>query len=1633
VQVGPRLLVAAVAACFTGPTAQANPTGPSIAAGAATFQSSGGRLTVTNTPGTILNWQSFSIGAAELTRFQQQSSMSAVLNRVVGGNASGILGQLQSNGRVFLVNPHGIVFGAGSVIDTAGFVASTLNIADRDFLAGRLKFEGGGNGALRNEGAIKASGDIFLIGPRIENAGLIRSDSGSVLLVAGQSVTITSPDAHGVQFALQAPTDSALNLGTIEAKDAAGLFAGTLRHSGDIRLVGASLDAVGRVILVAQKDAIIDGNATISADNTAGKGGSVQILGERVGLLDRASVSAQGAAGGGEILVGGDYRGQNSDVRNALATYIGSNAAIDASATQTGDGGKVIVWSNEATRVHGSIAARGGLQSGNGGFIETSSKGYLEVTRAPDVAAPAGKGGSWLLDPWDIIIDGTSQFIQSAGTDPITYSSDGTNAPAATAPSHIAAATIQSALNVGTSVIVDTAGAGGQAGSITVNSSIAKTAGADATLSLLASSSIDINADITSNTGKLNMVFAGSTVNLGSGTLNANGGTISAPTATLNVTGSTTINSPISIGALNMSSSGGTIVSGSGDITVNGLFNWSNTGGFNGFGGSGALNVNGGMAISGTGLKILSRTLTLNSNATWDTAGTFRIDTGQLSISAGQVFDITASAGGQLTAFTGPSSVLNSGTFKKSGGAGAVSVNNVTFANLAGGLVDVQAGTLTLDGAGVTATTHAGTFNVASGKTLEFNGNQDFGNSVIQGGGTAALVAGAMVLSGTGAGLQVKGAGTKLKLVDPGVTGAGKLVTDAGTTFEYAGAVSNTFGTTGAITLNGQFDWTGAANFLSGSGTFDVNGGMAISGAGVKVLGGRTLTLNSNATWDAAGTFRIDTGQLNIAAGSTFDITGSAGGQLTAFSGPSSVLNSGTFKKSAGVGAVSVNNLGFSNLAGATVDVQAGTLSLDNGSVAGTPHAGTFTASTGATFQFNGGTHELGDGVVLSGAGTLQYASGALNVTGATTGAKLSSGSSFSLSSQTLGGTGIFVNQGTLSLINSTISGGLDNQGTLNVTGTSNVNGATFTSTSGTIDVPAGQTLNKNGGAFDWAGGTLSGTGTYAFPGATFNVTGAGTRVLNGPTFNITTLTIPGGSLDVQGGTLNLTGTTTIAAGATLAYTGGTLSIGGALDNSGTLDINTGTVNLAGGGTSVGTFDAAGGSTINFSGGTHNLGDGSSLMGAGSFGYTGGTLNLAGTTTGTTLAAGTTLSANSQTFGGAGKLVNLGTFNLADSTVTGSLTNQGTLNASGTSAISNLDIAGGSVTGTGTVTSSGTVNLNSGTLGGALNLNANSVFNWLGGTMDGTGTTTVGPGAALWISGAANKEFRTRTLTNNGVGTWLDIGAITRTGGTDGTFNNAGTLDIQTDAGFTHGIFNNTGTLTKSAGALSGQPFNFSNGSFNNSGTVNVNAGALNFAGGCTQSAGSLVLAGGNISGNLIVNGGTLGGAGMIAGNVTNNSGALTVGASPGTLTINGNYTQGATGVLNVELGGTVQGVSYDLLQVTGAASLNGTLNVSLFGGFVPASGNTFGFMTYASRTGDFATLNLPASPALTPQPNTLLYQLAVVAPLSAPATQTSTPDAAILATPANDTRTLNDNFLLAVTPDRTDTGDSQLDGFSCR
>ena len=132
-----------------------------------------------------INWQSFNIGKGEAVRFVQPNSSSVALNRVLGSDPSSILGSLSANGKVFLVNPNGILFGKGSQVNVNGLVASTLAITDNDFMSGNYRFSGSGDGTILNQGSINADGGyVALLGVNVGNQGVISAKLGTVALAA---------------------------------------------------------------------------------------------------------------------------------------------------------------------------------------------------------------------------------------------------------------------------------------------------------------------------------------------------------------------------------------------------------------------------------------------------------------------------------------------------------------------------------------------------------------------------------------------------------------------------------------------------------------------------------------------------------------------------------------------------------------------------------------------------------------------------------------------------------------------------------------------------------------------------------------------------------------------------------------------------------------------------------------------------------------------------------------------------------------------------------------------------------------------------------------------------------------------------------------------------------------------------------------------------------------------------------------------------------------------------------------------------------------------------------------------------------------------------------------------------------
>jgi filamentous hemagglutinin family protein len=400
------------------------PTGGQVVSGQVTIQKPVGstQLITQGSNKAIIDWTSFSIGAGERVRFDQPSSSAVLLNRVTGYDPSNILGAMQSNGRVFLLNPYGVVFGAGARVDVAGLVASSLSLSNADFNAGRYSLSSAApgapaqRGAVRNEGVISApGGTVALVAPSVSNSGSIEAANGRVGLAAANSVLV-DVEGDGLIFFRTDATEASNRLeqlgrihadgGSVELRAAArGSFADTVLNMAGVVQAKSLGVREGRVVIDGGDTGIarVAGQVDVSGAGEGQKGGSATLTGHNV-LLDRgASIDASGTNGGGTVLVGGNWQGKGPE-RNADQTIMASGANIDVSATGQGDAGTAVVWADYRTQFHGNIRARGGATGGKGGNVETSGKQVLQAQGSVDASAPKGQAGHWLLDPNDIVI-----------------------------------------------------------------------------------------------------------------------------------------------------------------------------------------------------------------------------------------------------------------------------------------------------------------------------------------------------------------------------------------------------------------------------------------------------------------------------------------------------------------------------------------------------------------------------------------------------------------------------------------------------------------------------------------------------------------------------------------------------------------------------------------------------------------------------------------------------------------------------------------------------------------------------------------------------------------------------------------------------------------------------------------------------------------------------------------------------------------------------------------------------------------------------------------------------------------------------------------------------------------------------
>lgn len=526
------ILVSLVPGLVLWSPAYANPRGGSVVHGLAEIGSgAGGNLQIRqNSRNAIIEWDNFSIDAGEMTRFVQPGTNAAVLNRVVGGDPSQIHGALKANGNVFVINPSGILVGPSGTIDVHGLVLSTLDVSNGEFLAGGdMVFKGNSDAGVTNMGRINGiGGDVFLMGRTVQNSGSI-SATGTVGLGAGTEVLLTAGETTtGERMFVRSSgagasgtgvlNDGSIEGAAVELKAHGNVYALAINNKGSVRATGTSTSG-GKVflrgvggdvsnsgsievsgpggansgqILIEAAYAKVDGmlsaeggsvriagserteiGATVDVSSPVGNGGDLVVEGPEIEIGATADIDASGESGG-LVRIGGGFQGQDATVANALSLRVADGAEIRANAQGDGDAGSVVLWSDEETTFNGLIETEA-TGNGDGGFVEVSGKESLLFRGSVSTLSAGGENGTLLLDPTDFeVISG------GAGAGGVNQISN---------------IDLETQLSLG-NVVIATDSAGGEDGTITIETGASVDWSTDNSLAFLAHGDVLFNASV---------------------------------------------------------------------------------------------------------------------------------------------------------------------------------------------------------------------------------------------------------------------------------------------------------------------------------------------------------------------------------------------------------------------------------------------------------------------------------------------------------------------------------------------------------------------------------------------------------------------------------------------------------------------------------------------------------------------------------------------------------------------------------------------------------------------------------------------------------------------------------------------------------------------------------------------------------------------------------------------------------------------------------------------------------------------------------------------------------------------------------------------------------------------------------
>ena len=950
-------------------TLHALPQGEQVAAGTAAFDRTGPVLNITTSDRAIINYSSFNIGAGERVNFVQPSALSITLNRVVEPNPSHIFGTLQANGKIVLANPYGIFFENGSVVNVGGLIAGAGHISDADFLAGRMNFSSL-TGDVENRGNIIAVNDVGLYGAHVSNEGVITSQKGSVTMAAGGSVFVgeaggnifvsAAPEIPKARV-VSAPKPGVSNTGTVEAPR-------VMLAAGD--MYGVAIAQSGRIV---SKDITITGGRggavevsgrLDASDRSAGKtGGKIKVTGENIAVRG-ATMDATGAAGGGEILIGGDWQGRG-DMTRAITTSVDAASRLSADAVTSGNGGKVVIWADDWTLFSGAITARGGSLSGNGGMVETSGKISLGVTASAlvDAGALNGSAGLWLLDPRNV------EIVNGGAVNPGGGTVDPTNGPGVFTIDAAALGTRLDATGNGTNVTITTNANGvapDDAGNITVTDAIAWTK--QSVLTLLADNGIFINNAI-SNTGDGNVVLTANGaggINVGAaGSIALTNGTLTGNATAGGITlGGTVTTANNGAGAISLTAAGPIVLNaavgaanGTVDITTSG-------------GGANTVTQNASGVITAATLNLT----TAGANVTLNTATNAVTNLGTVSLGAGALNLLDAggltvaaavTANGGVTLNTGGALAVNSTV--TAGGAGAVQ-----FTTTAGGITIGAAGSVLAGTGGISLNTPGaivlnGTLG-SPGGTVTLTTTGGAASTVTQA-ATGVITANALAIATTNATVTLDTATNAVANLSGSVgTGVVRLLDDGG--FAIGGPLNAGGGV--LLTTSGPLAVNGVINVGAGTVLLTTTGGLSVitQTAGITAATLGVSTAGADATLDSSANNIAALGAINLGAGA-FTFVDAPGAALA--------VNPATVNANGGV-SITNNNGDVNVAAGVTI----------NGPILFRSVTGQVTLG-GALVSNNGGVTVQSAGnlttsvVTALGAVSLRSTGGALTLNGAVT------------------------------------------------------------------------------------------------------------------------------------------------------------------------------------------------------------------------------------------------------------------------------------------------------------------------------------------------------------------------------------------------------------------------------------------------------------------------------------------------------------------------------------------------------------------------------------------------------------------------------------------------------------------------